>query len=76
MQINTVAPRSAPGWVVFGGEVLAHMHERQYVYSVLLIVNRVNHTLTLNDEFADIFGISLGDLPANAGNVGQLDDRF
>ena len=52
------------------------MHEREDTDRISVVVDGVDHALTFHDEFTDVVRVSLRDFSANAGNVGELDDRF
>lgn len=52
------------------------MHERENTDCIPVVVDGVDHALTLHDKFTDVVRVGLGDISANAGNVGELVDRF
>ena len=67
---------SAPGRIVLRLQILANMHEREDVDDALVLVDGIDHALTLHDELADVVYVGFGNLPPNAGQPSKLDDRI
>jgi len=66
---------SAPGCVFLIGEIPAHVYEGEDVDRVLVVVDGIDYALTLHDEFPNVLGIGFGDLPADARQLGELNNR-
>lgn len=52
------------------------MHEGEDVDEVLVIVDGVDDALTLHDKLTNMLGVGFGNLPADAGQLGELGDRI